>query len=368
MGQPWPGRTGEAPPMPPRPAGRAEVRPSRWWYVLAAVIVTTSLAVTGGLGAVTAFDLVERVEGFQRFDAPGSWPVTLTEPGDYSVYHERLSSSGAGGSVEPDFAVVVTGPDGADVPVRPSDVTYGWGSRRAAAVGSFTAEQPGDYQLHAEGAHGRLAVGESIPGGWLYGFGPTLLAGAAAALAGLLMAVVVAVRRRRSRRTLDDDPGYRPAHLRRPDAPRPGPTTPPATALALGPRLSDPPGPVTVVPPETAPTLGPRPTDPSRPVGGAPWPPRSPAAGEVSAPMAPRLGIRQPDPPGPAVGALRPASPPPAGETLARGAGTPDDRPLVDPTSPGPSEGLAVLSSPEEPSLPARYDDGWPADGWPRRR
>jgi hypothetical protein len=203
MGEPRRAGTGTAAPVPSPAAtgGRrpgASLRPGRGWYVLAAVVGAGSVVVTGALGIVTAMDLVQRVDDFARFDAPGTTTVDVSEPGDYSVYHEHRASP-AGSDVDPDVTLTVTGPDGSEVSVRSSAADYGWGSRQADGVGTFTAARPGSYEVRAAG-DGRLAVGRSIPTGWLYGFGGTALAGAAGAVASGVLAVVVGVRRRRARR------------------------------------------------------------------------------------------------------------------------------------------------------------------------
>jgi hypothetical protein len=173
-------------------------RPGREWYALAAVVAVLTCAVTSVLAYGWVTDLVDQVDGFARVDAPGSAVVPVAEAGRYGVYHEYLDPSAAPGP-GPDVADVgltVTGPDGAPVEVHPSDVTYGWGSRRAVAVGEFDATRPGDYVVSATG-FGRLAVGERVPGGVLRGFVVPTVVGALVLLACLVVSLVVAVQRRR---------------------------------------------------------------------------------------------------------------------------------------------------------------------------
>lgn len=172
--------------------------PSRGWYVAATVVAATTLAVTGILAYGTATDLIERVDAFQRFDAPGGREVQLVEPGDYGVYYEYRTGGSSSGTPSTDFGLEVTAPDGGPVEVRPSRVTYGWGSRKAVAVGEFRVTQPGTYQVRTGDAYGRLAVGERIPAGPLRGFGPTLAAACTVLVGCLGLTLVVAAKRRRA--------------------------------------------------------------------------------------------------------------------------------------------------------------------------
>jgi hypothetical protein len=244
------GETGGAPP-PARRAGRGR-SPGRGWYAVAALVAVATLAVTGALAFGRVTELVDRVDGFTRFNAPGGANVEVSDPGHYGVYHEYLRPTAGPGSPDSEFGLTVVGPDGAAVDVRPSDVTYGWGSRRGAAVGEFEAEQPGSYQVVASAGAGQLAVGERMPGGLLRGFGGPVAA-ASAVLAGCaILALIVGARRRRRR----PQPVGPPAA-----APSPPPTTP--DALWPPPTTPDAPWPPPVTP-------------------GAAWP--SPAPGELATP------------------------------------------------------------------------------------
>lgn len=207
-------------------------RPSRGWYVAATVLAATTLVVTALLAYGTATDLIEQVDAFQRFDAPGGGGVQLAEPGDYGVYYEYRAGGAPTG--RPSMVVVeVTAPDGAPVEVRPSSVTYGWGSRQAMAVGEFRVTQPGTYDIRPREAYGRFAVGKRIPAGPLRGFGPTLAAASAVLVGCLGLTVVVAAKRRRG---LASEP---------PAAPSTGPPGPPTWASG---RPSGPPPPPPIAP------------------------------------------------------------------------------------------------------------------------
>lgn len=141
--------------------------PSGWWYGLAALVATATLVVTGIVGYGRAVDLIDRVEDFHHFGGAGT-SVSIVEPGAYAVYQEWLERGGgnpyANGTPTAAPVITVTGPDGVDVPVRPSSISYGWGRQQAEAIGTFEATQPGAYQIDAPGTEARLAFGEVIPG------------------------------------------------------------------------------------------------------------------------------------------------------------------------------------------------------------
>jgi hypothetical protein len=180
------GSVGEA-----RPAA-----PGRGWYALIVAVVVGTVVVTGVLGVMRATDLVATVEDFQRFDATGDRSVWIDEPGEYAVYRERLGGgvSPASESTASETALAVMGPDGADVPVVPSTVRYGWGSRQGEGIGSFLAEEPGEYRIRST-VPGGLAFGPRIPGSPLYGTGGLLLIAGLVLVACILAAVALAARR-----------------------------------------------------------------------------------------------------------------------------------------------------------------------------
>lgn len=173
--------------------------PGRRWYGLIVAVLVGTVVVTGVLGVARATELVSTVEDFQRFDATGGGSVWVDEPGEYAVYRERVGGSArpSAGSSATDTAFTVVGPDGTDVPVVPSTVRYGWGSRQGEGLGSFLAEQPGEYRIRTS-VSGRLAFGPRIPGSPLYGTGGLLLIAGLVLVACILAAVALAVRRRRS--------------------------------------------------------------------------------------------------------------------------------------------------------------------------
>jgi hypothetical protein len=175
--------------------------PGGGWYGILAGVAVATVVVTGLVGVGRATDLRRQVDGFEHLDGGGG-TVSIVEPGDYAVYHEWVERGGgnpyATGTPAAEPEITVFAPDGTTVPVRPSGISYGWGSEQAEAVGTFAVTEPGQYRIEAAGTEGRLAFGEKIAGGPFYGFGAALLL-AGLIVAGCAVAAVVVARRRRDR-------------------------------------------------------------------------------------------------------------------------------------------------------------------------
>jgi hypothetical protein len=204
---------------PLRPAGAADrrVRPSGWWFVVAAAIAVGGM-VAGLVMIVDGVNTVlDAVTDFDRTDVPGTVQVTIDEPGGYSIYHEF---AGAGDPdtgdlpfVDPPVPppeVTVVGPAGEDVEVSGYDtlVTYAQGNLEGRGLYTFDAGEAGVYEVTADGAAGSgIAVGRgmgdigaeavfSVFGGFL---GGTIVA-AVGVIIGAILAIAVGVARSRSRR------------------------------------------------------------------------------------------------------------------------------------------------------------------------
>lgn len=168
--------------------------PGRGWYGAAAFVAGATVVITGLAGYVKATDLVQEVEGFEHLRGEQSTTFVPEETGEHTVYHEY---QGVRSGMPEAFEIVVTAGDGSVVPVtRRGSEAYGWGPKRADALASFEATAGEQYQIHANGASGRLAIGPSIPGPPLYGFGTTLVV-AGLVLVGCLCGVVVVMAKRR---------------------------------------------------------------------------------------------------------------------------------------------------------------------------
>lgn len=180
------------------------VRPSGWWYAVAATIAGLTVVVTAALGYAEVTRLIDRINDFQRFGTPGATSVSIDEPGSYTVYDESrlLCYEGSDCMARTNqVTLTVTTADGRPVSTRLSDVDYGWGDRKGRAMVSFVVLEPGMYIIDTPDEYGTLAFGRSIPGGLFRGFEDTLAAGGAVVVACAAGAVMVGARRRRDMRS-----------------------------------------------------------------------------------------------------------------------------------------------------------------------
>ena len=179
--------------------------PGRGWYAVAGGVALVTVAVTGLLGVARATDLIDEVESFEHFRGEQALTFTPGESGEYTVYHEyrtgRAGDPYSANDAPPEaFTLRVTTPDvnGSEVPVRRSNASaYGWGDRKSNALVSFDATAGEAYFISAGGAYGQLAVGPTVPGAPLYGFGTTLFIAGVVLLVCLAGTLVVRSKRRR---------------------------------------------------------------------------------------------------------------------------------------------------------------------------
>ena len=141
-------------PLPPAGAATDDrrVRPSRWWFVVAAAIAVGGI-VAGLMMIVDGVNTVlDAVTDFDRTDVPGTVQVTMDEPGGYSIYHE-FEGAGDPGTGDLPFVdppvpppeVTVVGPAGEDVEVSGYDtlVTYAQGNLEGRGLYTFDADEAG---------------------------------------------------------------------------------------------------------------------------------------------------------------------------------------------------------------------------------
>jgi len=212
---------------------------------------------------------VDRINDLQRVDVPGQGTVALAETGGYTIYHEFIGADDR--FFGPDVSqVTLTGPDGSDVPLRDYDstVTYSNGTHDGVALFSFTAAQPGQYELSASGDRSTLAVGRSVGGGLVAGIVGGIAVGLLGVLAAIVIAIVVGVARGRSRRRQVYGMGP-PGTLGPPQSQGPGwtPQVPAGTPWAPSPSPQD------QLPPQAPPPPPPPPPPPSAPPASDPWVP-----------------------------------------------------------------------------------------------
>ena len=175
--------------------------PSALGYVVAGLLALAAIA--GGI-LLIVFGIrsyIDKVEGFDRFTAPGSEEVDLGE-GGHSIYFERPGLDDV--DPLPPVSVSVTAPDGDLVPLDryDADVSYEVSGHDGRGVFTFDADVPGRYLVRADGSGGVVAVGRGIgarfAGSVVAGVGLLLLA----PLLGAILAVVTFLRRSRAKRAV----------------------------------------------------------------------------------------------------------------------------------------------------------------------
>lgn len=122
------------------------------WPILFALI-GIALLVLAAISIFAAF----RDTGM-RFLAPGETTVAITQPGDYTLWHEsRAFIDGRFMTFEdalpPDTTItVLEQPDGATVPLRRAgNTSVEAGGTRRVAVAKLTLDRPGDYRIVVTG-------------------------------------------------------------------------------------------------------------------------------------------------------------------------------------------------------------------------
>ena len=176
-----------------------EIRPGRWLYGLAAVIIVAGWA----LFVVILWKSLSGLdEGLQQVVVPGTAQLNLAKPGSYTIFHEyesvvgnRIYSSSRGvPGLECTLRSKATGAP-VELSGSHSNSTYSLPSRSGVSLLDFRIEHPGIYVLSAsypagqEGGEVVLAVGQ--------GFGLRIVTGILGSLAvvfgciGLSVAIAV---------------------------------------------------------------------------------------------------------------------------------------------------------------------------------
>ena len=177
------------------------------WYILA--LIALLLGIGGAVGWMMA-KLPQLGDRLTQVVVPGEATLRLTEPGTYTIFHERrsvidgrvYSSDRISG-----LRISLRNAQGERVPLSSPGVssTYNLSGRSGAAIFSFEIKDAGTYRLTAAYDDGRagprvvLAVGT----GFMAGLMATVFGTLAFAFAGIIAAIVIFVlvfrRRRRAR-------------------------------------------------------------------------------------------------------------------------------------------------------------------------
>ena len=324
---------------------RPRLTPSAWWYVAAAAIALAGMVAGVWMMVEGVGRVLEAVEDFDRTDVPGTLTVTIEDPGGYSIYHEFPGASDSGSrSPVPEPDLSITNPDGDDVQLRPytSLVTYAWGTIEGRGLYTFHADEPGTYELTADGDEGtRIAVGRGMGDigqealvGLFSGVAGGLLVGGLSIAVASILAVGVGVARSRNRRSSLP----RPPHA----GSAPPPIWPPYKPIPWPPAPSPPTWPSTGTPRDAPPQSSPPPVPPAPPPTAGPQdaqPKAAPTVVPTARPQeAPRQSVAQSAPP-----ERSPTGEPTRGDSPS---------PVLAPTGRSTAAGSSAGSGPAEPHVP----------------
>ena len=199
---------GPYPPVTAPPVPSPQVRPAASWYVVAGLVIGVGvvMGVVILVRGVIAFQ--DRIDDFTRADLPTTLAVDIADTGGYSIYQEYAGASGDR-SFGPDLDATVTDPAGDTVDLERYDtsVTYTARGHEGVGVYTFSADEPGTYQVTASGGTGGVAVGRGIGRGLAVAIGASIAVALVGLIAGVAVAVTVAVQRGRHRRSLMPPPG-----------------------------------------------------------------------------------------------------------------------------------------------------------------
>ena len=185
---------------PPVAGGQERLRPSGWWYVVAAAIGIGGIGAAVAIGLATATKFADRIDEYPRADVPGSESVTLAADG-YIVYHEFSGAGGETFGLDPSVDITITGPDGdpVDLDAYGGSATYSTSDHEGSALYTFTAEESGDYTVTTEGESATIAIGHGVFDGIVEGIVATIAVGLVSVGSAVLIAIVVGVRRSTAR-------------------------------------------------------------------------------------------------------------------------------------------------------------------------
>lgn len=204
------------PPVPSpslTPRYDAAVRPSKWWYLGAAMVAMVGIAAAIGLFVRGIMGVYDDVNEFQRVSVPGEGTVSIDDPGGHTVYLEFAGANESTTARAPPVDVAITDPDGGPVGIvrYESNVTYETDEHEGIAVYSFDTARAGTYRVTADSTSPGVtvvAIGEGLGDDLIRSIVAAFAAGIIGALVAGAIATVTAVGRSRARRMLPAEPGW----------------------------------------------------------------------------------------------------------------------------------------------------------------
>jgi len=191
--------------FPPPQVQASELRPSRGWYVVAAVFAFIVI-VAGGVGF--AFGIVHAIKSVDiktKFAVGQPAAVTYdTVPPRQAIFASTRTQAG-----EPQAECTVRGPGDAQVPLAPvtSSITLTLNNVSWHEIAAFEVPSPGTYTVSCTSQDatgfgvGKYVRARDVAGGVLGGLAALGLAGIGV-LISVIIAIVTGVRRGRYRRRL----------------------------------------------------------------------------------------------------------------------------------------------------------------------
>lgn len=194
-----------------------KVKPSRWYYALAAVVLVIGVV---GMVALLLSGLADLEGHLQRVILPGRHELTLAEPGGYTVFLEhqsvmegRVYSTDAR-SLSNLKVTLISARSGDAIPLEPpaAKSTYSMGGRSGVSVLRFEIESPGPYVLTgrypsgAKGPEAVFAVGHGFLGKLLVTIFSCLGILFSSVLLCVALVLVVFLKRRKARRRREEGP------------------------------------------------------------------------------------------------------------------------------------------------------------------
>jgi len=170
--------------------------PTRAWYIVAGLLAIAAVVASSLFVIYRVYGLSSRL---QQVVVPGEASVTLTQPGNHTIFHEYNSVIDGKVYAAPSIAglkVTLVSADGSPVRLGSPTATsrYSFAGREGISVFSFKAE-PGTYRLTASYENGRVEPRTvlSVGSGFVAAIITTVMVAILIAFAGIGTAIAIVV-------------------------------------------------------------------------------------------------------------------------------------------------------------------------------